>query len=237
MGVGRGGAGAPPHDLLFVQRKCAPQNDGQSIPVGCSHCWMGKSNADARKWEVIGAATKSSPETSRTSAGRNLPPEVWWKSIRIRTTSPGRRVKDQFFVDRVVRGICRFELLPPGRAPCGIRFSHVPLEHDLDAFSWRNLRSDLRGTAIRPSPVSAPVNSADFIWLVLPFALSHVFITRPTECVQSRRRANAVLRYSATRRRWQWCGVSSLQSRQAPSRSSREVFSVCRERIRSRNRR
>src|SRR5260370_9443514 len=44
------------------------------------------------------------------------------------------------------------------------------------------------------------------------------------------------IKYSATSRRWQWIGFSSLQSRQPPSRISRDVLSsIRRDFMRSRN--
>jgi len=43
-------------------------------------------------------------------------------------------------------------------------------------------------------------------------------------------------KYSATRRRWQLCGLSSLQSRHPPSKRERSRFSILRRAIRSRNR-
>src|SRR5438552_1708538 len=93
----------------------------------------------------MGAATKSSsPESRRTTAERNLPPVVWWKSIRIRTTSPGRRVMVQQFVDRVVANIGRLELPAPRRAPRSVFFGDAPLEHNLNPFPRWNLRCYLR---------------------------------------------------------------------------------------------
>src|SRR5260370_15446964 len=95
-------------------------------------------------WEVMGAATKSSSRESRsTTAGRNLPPGVWWKSILIRTISPRRRVMDQRFVDRVVGVVRCFELPPPGRAPRCIVLRDAPLEYDLNLFPWGHLGCDL----------------------------------------------------------------------------------------------
>jgi hypothetical protein len=73
-----------------------------------------------------------------------LPPAPEWKSIRIRTTSPARRVIDQQFVDRVVGNVCVLELSPPRLTPGGIFFGHAPLEYDLNRFSRRNPRCDLR---------------------------------------------------------------------------------------------
>src|ERR1035441_9810531 len=106
---------------------------------------MGTWKSEARGGEVTGAATKSSsPESSRTAAGRNLPPGVSWKPIRIRTISPGRRVMDQLFVNRVVGSVRRIELPPARCAPCGVVFGDAPLEYDLDLCPRRNLRCDLR---------------------------------------------------------------------------------------------
>src|SRR5664279_3985823 len=81
----------------------------------------------------MGAATKSSSaESKRTTAGRNLPPGVWWKSIRIRTTSPGRSVMDQHFVDRVIVSVRRLELPSASRAPGNVVLGDAPLEYDLN---------------------------------------------------------------------------------------------------------
>src|SRR5580700_9253752 len=92
----------------------------------------------------MGAATKSSSAVSkRTTQGRNLPPGVWWKSIRIRTTSPGRRVMDQAFVDRVIVSVGRLELPSPRGAPNSVFFGDAPLKYDLNLRSWRNLRRNL----------------------------------------------------------------------------------------------
>src|ERR1019366_7283491 len=93
----------------------------------------------------MGAATKSSSAESRsTTAGRNLPPDLWWNSIRIRTTSPGRRVMVQQFVYRVIGSVCRLESPAAGRAPGGVVQGDAPLENDLNLFPRRNLRCDLR---------------------------------------------------------------------------------------------
>src|ERR1035437_10381120 len=101
----------------------------------------------------MGAATKSSSaESSRATAGRNLPPGVWWKSIRIRTTSPGRSVMDQKFIDRVVGSVGRLELPSASRAPGSVVVGHAPLEYDLNLLPRRNLRRDLmrnRDLAVR----------------------------------------------------------------------------------------
>src|ERR1035438_7819243 len=103
------------------------------------------SNSETRGREVIGAATKSSSaESRRTTAGRTLPPGAWWKSIRIRTTSPGRRVMDQRLIYRVIGGVSRLELPSTGRAPSGIVRGDAPLEDHLNLFPWRNLRCNLR---------------------------------------------------------------------------------------------
>lgn len=93
----------------------------------------------------MGAATKSSsPESRSTTAGRNLPPDIWWNSTRIRTTSPGRRVMDQQFVYRVIGSVCRLESPPASRAPGGVVYGYAPLEYDLNLFPRRDPRSDLR---------------------------------------------------------------------------------------------
>src|ERR1035441_4302960 len=93
----------------------------------------------------MGAATKSSSaESRRTTAGRNLPPGVCWKSIRIRTTSQGRSVMDQQFVDRVIVSVGRLELPSTRRAPGSVAFGDAPLEYDLNLLPRRNLRCDLR---------------------------------------------------------------------------------------------
>src|SRR5260370_396424 len=108
------------------------------------YCLIGRSKWDVRMWEVMGAATKSStPESRSTTAGRNLRPGVWWKSILIRTISPRRRVMDQRFVDRVVGVVRCFELPPPGRAPRCIVLRDAPLEYDLNLFPWGHLGCDL----------------------------------------------------------------------------------------------
>src|ERR1017187_5910546 len=67
-----------------------------------------------------------------------------WKPIRIGTISPGRRVMDRLFVDRVVGSVCRIKPPPARRAPGGVVFGDAPLEYDLDLFPRRNLRCDLR---------------------------------------------------------------------------------------------
>ena len=86
----------------------------------------------------------SSVESRRTTAGRNLPPDLWWNSIRMKTTSPGRRVMDQQFVYRVIGSVCRLESPPASRAPGGVVCGGAPLEYDLNLFPRRNLRCNLR---------------------------------------------------------------------------------------------
>src|SRR5258708_6732698 len=106
---------------------------------------METSKSEACRRDVTGAPTKSSsPASRRTTAGRIFPPGVWWKSIRIRTTSPGRRIMDQHFVDRVIGSVRRLELSPPRRAPSGVVFGDAPLQYDLNLFPRRNLGCDLR---------------------------------------------------------------------------------------------
>src|SRR2546427_723675 len=51
---------------------------------------------------------------------------------------------NQQFVNRLVGSVCRLKPPPPGRAPSVVVFRHVPLEYDLNTFSGRNLRRDLR---------------------------------------------------------------------------------------------
>src|SRR5258708_16738480 len=106
---------------------------------------METSKSEACRRDVTGAPTKSSsPASRRTTAGRTWPPGVWWKSIRIRTTSPGRRFMDQYFVNRVIGSVRSLELLTPRCAPSGFVFGDPPLEYDLNLFPARNLRCDLR---------------------------------------------------------------------------------------------
>src|SRR5580700_6242192 len=92
----------------------------------------------------MGAATKSSSAVSkRTTQGRNLPPGVWWKSIRIWTTSPGRRVMDQAFVDRVIVSVGGLELPSLRDAPNSVFLGDAPLKYDLNLRPWGNLRRNL----------------------------------------------------------------------------------------------
>jgi len=100
-----------------------------------------------RKWEVIGAATKSSsPESRRTTAGRNLPPGVCgiqsesgrlhrlegsW--IAVRTPSHRQRMPP-----RIAAGQPRARRRLPRRYPIGVH---------LNLFPRRDPRSDLRRNA------------------------------------------------------------------------------------------
>src|ERR1022692_4079446 len=80
-----------------------------------------------------------SAESKRTTAGRNLPPGVWRKSIRIRMTSPGRSVMNQQFVDRIFVRVGRLKLLPARNTPGYISFGGAPLEHHLNLRPRGNL--------------------------------------------------------------------------------------------------
>src|ERR1017187_9198211 len=112
----------------------------------------------------MGAATKSSSaESKRTTAGRNLPPGVWRKSIRIRMTSPGRSVMNQQFVDRIFVRVGRLKLLPARNTPGYISFGGAPLEHHLNLRPRGTCDAISGGTAIWPFGASSPLKSAVFI--------------------------------------------------------------------------
>src|ERR1035438_9544308 len=124
----------------------------------------------------MGAATKSSSaESRRPTAGRNLPPGAWEKSIRIRTTSPVRSVMDQQFIDRVIVSIGRLELPSASRAPGSVVFGDAPLEYDLNLLPRRNLRCDLRRNgdlAVRRE--FAPEVSGLHVRSLVPYIISRV---------------------------------------------------------------
>src|ERR1017187_1082920 len=95
----------------------------------------------------------------------------------MRTISQGRRVMEQLFVHRVVGGVCRFKPPPPRCAPSGVVVGDAPLEDNLNRFSGRNLRCDLRrngNLAIRRELASEVSGHLSFLTLSIILRLCGV---------------------------------------------------------------
>lgn len=121
----------------------------------------------------MGAAMKSSA-SSRTTAGRNLPPGVWWNCFRIRTRSLDRRVM------RSATSRSSFRQRMPGRMDAArqcdrkCRLQRHPTGAPLEEFFPPGGTCDaISGrTAIWPLCVSTPLESA--VWFGLSHLLCHV---------------------------------------------------------------